>query len=445
MDRNIALENLRTIPEDLQKRIDYGIETYRKGRANILVTDSLGNPVKDAQIRFNQVGHEFKFGANLFMLDELETEEKNQKYKELFKDVFNIATLPFYWDSLEPEKGKPRYDKNSPGVYRRPSPDLCVEFCEENGIEPREHALAYDGFYPKWLYDADVQTCKMELSRRMKEIGERYGSKIPTMEVTNESWWNEGKTAIYEEDDYVEWCFKEARRHMGANKLAINETSRVWKAKGNNRDEYYMQIERALMKGAPIDAIAMQYHIFCQREDEPEYTKRAYNPEHLYKIMDSYAKFGKPLQVSEVTIPAYSWEKEDEEFQAEIVKRLYTIWFSHPAVEQIIYWNLPDGYAHVWNVEDIEKSMGDMTRGENVYYGGLMRFDMTPKPAYNTIKDLVKREWHTEGTGATDAGGNVSFRGFYGEYELEITSNGKTVTKKINLSKDCKNKFTVEI
>jgi hypothetical protein len=43
------------------------------------------------------------------MLDELETEEKNEKYKKYFAELFNMATLPFYWDTLEPEKGKPRY------------------------------------------------------------------------------------------------------------------------------------------------------------------------------------------------------------------------------------------------------------------------------------------------------------------------------------------------
>lgn len=91
------------------------------------------------------------------MLDELETEEKNELYKKYFADVFNMATLPFYWDATEPEKGKTRYDKDSPKVYRRPAVDLCIEFCEKYEIEPREHALAYNGFFPKWLYDVSVE------------------------------------------------------------------------------------------------------------------------------------------------------------------------------------------------------------------------------------------------------------------------------------------------
>ena len=63
----------------------------------------------------------------------------------------------------EPEKGKTRYEKDSVPMYRRPPIDLCIEFCEKHGIEPREHALAYDNFFPKWLYDASVPEIKIAL------------------------------------------------------------------------------------------------------------------------------------------------------------------------------------------------------------------------------------------------------------------------------------------
>ena len=86
-----------------------------------------------------------------------------------------------------------------------------------------------------------------------------------------------------------------------------------------------------------------------------------------------------------------------------------------------------------------------MTSGENYYYGGLIRFDMTPKPAYYAIKNLIEKKWHTEEEMVTNAGGKVSFKGFYGDYDVEITANGKTVNKTIrHLAKGSK-EFTVEI
>lgn len=142
-------------------------------------------------------------------------------------------------------------------------------------------------------------------------------------------------------------------------------------------------------------------------------------------------------------IPAYSWEAEDEKIQAEIIGNLYKIWFSHPNVEQIIYWNMVDGYAHLQDPdpENIKASQGDMTIGENYYHGGLLRFDLSPKPAFYTIKNLFEKVWHTEEEIITNESGKATFRGFYGEYE--ITINGKKYN--VNLGKNSDKKIIIEV
>ncbi|MBQ9807058.1 MAG: endo-1,4-beta-xylanase [Clostridia bacterium] len=430
-----------------QKATD-GIEQYRKGNGRITVADKEGKPVSNAKIKLTQKSHEFRFGANIFMLDELESEEKNEKYKKYFSDIFNMATLPFYWDTLEPERGNPRYAKNSPKVYRRPSPDLCIEFCEKHKIEPREHALAYDAFFPKWLYDAGTEEVKRELERRYAEIAELYADKIRTIEVTNEMGWKKGKTKFYDEPDFVEWCFKLAEKYFPNNQLVINEgTDAAWGDGCRATDKYYAYTEANMLKGVRIDAIGMQYHLFNKAELEYENTRLTLNPECLYKHMDLYSNFGKPLQITEVTVPAYSWKAEDEEIQAEIIEKLYSIWFSHPNVEQIIYWNLVDGYAHFWDPdpEKIKASQGDMTLGENYYYGGLLRFDLSPKPAYFRIKDLLRKKWHTETELVTDGNGSAEFRGFYGDYCANVEFGGQEVKTEFSLSKNAENSICITL
>ena len=188
-----------------------------------------------------------------------------------------------------------------------------------------------------------------------------------------------------------------------------------------------MQIERALLKGARIDGIGMQFHMFHQgsAEDVVRKTRDFYDPMRLFDVMDTYAKLGKPLQITEITIPAYSEDPGDEETQAEILRTLYRIWFSHRAMKAIIYWNLPDGYAAF-------AEPGDFSGGENLYYGGLCRFDMTPKPAYRVVRDLFGKEWRTNFE--RDVGGQFSFRGFHGTYELEATANGRTVKQEFRLN-----------
>lgn len=151
----------------------------------------------------------------------------------------------------------------------------------------------------------------------------------------------------------------------------------------------------------------------------------------------TYAKLGRRIQLTELTIPAYAREAEDEALQAEILRNLYRMWFSHPAMEGIIYWNLVDGFAAC-------AAQGDMTAGENYYHGGLVRHDFTPKEAYRVIRDLFSRTWHTELTLETDTD-ELDFKGFYGVYELEIEAGGKTVRREIHLNRDSNSCFHIVI
>ena len=197
------------------------------------------------------------------------------------------------------------------------------------------------------------------------------------------------------------------------------------------------QIERALLKGARIDKIGFQFHMFRRAEEELEAAREFYDPERIYAVMDTYARFNKPIQITEVTIPAYSGAAEDEGLQREILFNLYRMWFSHPAVEAIVYWNAIDGFA-------FGAVPGDMTAGENYYYGGLLRFDFTPKPAYEMIRDLFKKEYRTE-LEFDAPGGEAVFKGFYGDYELEIISGDRKVRQDLRLSKGLNNRFTVKL
>ena len=430
----------------MRDRIEGGIEANRKGRASITVRDAQGAPAGQVHVELKQKTHDFRFGANCFMLDELESEEKNLEYKRRFAQLFNLATVPFYWCDLEPEKGRPRFAKDSPKIYRRPAPDLCVEFCRENGIEPKLHCLNYDQWTPDWLpKDSDPQTVKRYLDERIRLIAERYRDLIPSMEVINETMCGkviperaakEGRhsTMFFDDPEIVEWSFEHARKYLPYTRLIINEATQfIWgEAYHYNRSPYYMQIERALGKGASIDSIGMQYHMFYRAEEEKTRTEKMYDPRILYAVMDLFASLGKPLQVTEITIPAYSKREEDEALQAEIIKNLFSIWFSHPAMEAAIYWNVVDGYAAF-------AKQGDMASGENYFHGALLRFDMSPKPAYLELDRLINHDWRTNM--ALDGEGQVSFRGFYGEYEALITAFGKTVPVRFHLKKGQENRF----
>lgn len=429
-DRDGVLDGFRRRASDTDARVGAGIEANRKGPMLLTFRDAEGRIPDNVHVKVVQKSHDFKYGADLFMLDEIgDSREKNEAYKERFASAFNLATVPFYWKDLEPEQGRPRYAKDSPKVYRRPPTDLCVEWCEAHGVEPKAHCLNYSGFTPDWA-KGDVGREKFLLEKRFRELAERYAGRIPMWEVTNETFWGSDDKGgnFYHEPDFVEWSFKVAERHFPANRLVINEAHcNIWDDTWNHRSRgrYYMQIERAMLKGARIDSIGMQFHMFHRAENATAATRHFYDPQCLFDVMDTYAALGRPIQITEITIPAYSDDPGDEEVQAEILRNLYRIWFSHPAMEAIIYWNVPDGYAY-------GAKPGDMSSGENYYHGGLCRFDLTPKPAYDVVKDLFGREWRTNFE--RDVGGVFAFRGFKGSYEIEATANGRTVRQAFRIN-----------
>lgn len=405
-----------------EDRIKDGIARYRKGDGKIRLLDKNGMPIAGAKVHLSLLSHAFRHGANIFMLEELETPEKNQLYREKFAQVFNLATIPFYWSDLEPEQGHPRFEVDSPRIYRRPAPDLCLAYCAERGIEPKCHCLNYDQFLPSWLAGASVETHKAALTKRFAELAERYADVIPSWEVTNETFDphfdKPQSSAFYHENDFVEWSFATAERYFSKNHLIINDYALFGDFYRGNRSAYYMQIERLLAQGAHVDAIGMQYHSFFPREREADMAKIRYNPVHLYQVLDTYAQLDKKIQITEMTLSAYNDAEEDEQVQAELLRWVYSVFFSHGAMEAIIYWNLVDGYA-AWAPQ------GDMTSGENKYYGGLLRFDMSEKPAFRVLFDLFHREWHTDLTVETDKDGYAHFNGFFGTYALAIDAKGE--------------------
>ena len=432
-----ALRYFNEQKEYTDLRVKSDIETYRKHEMQLNFRSKSGKLPEEITVRAEQKNHEFKFGANIFMLDEFECAEKNRIYREKFPECFNLATLPFYWSDLEPERGKIRFSKNSPKIYRRPAVDLCLEYCREKGIEPKCHVLNYEAFTPEWLKNASVQEMKNALEERFRSIAEHCADSIPSFEVTNETL-RQGFSKFFYEDDFLEWSYRMADRYFPKNRLIINDYNYWLPELYNNRNLYYMQIERLLKNGIThLDSIGLQFHSFFKSEQEPLQAAVRYNPEKLFKITDLYAKFGLAEQITEMTLPAYGSGAEDEYVQSEILRNIYSIFFSRPAMEAVIYWNLVDGYAAFAPV-------GDMTKGENYYYGGLLNHDMSEKPAYKTLKQLINEEWHTDATVAAK-NGTAKFRGFCGDYKITVTADGKNYERNLLLSKKANCTYTIEL
>ena len=422
----------------MEARVALDTRRNRKAFAKLHITDKEGRPVTGVKVRVDQKSHDFKFGCNLFMLDQFPDEARNQAYRKEFKELFNYGIAPFYWADFELTDGAPRMGENPPDVYRRPAPEKILRYCGENGIDVKGHPLFWHKFLPDWLPE-DRDESFYRLDRRLRELSSEYGDRIRDWDCVNESL---TRPCNYMRDtrlprDYPGSIFKKAAKYFTNNRLFINDVTEIaWDDELGELSAYHMQIENLLLKGTPVDAIGMQYHMFYTPEELEKRVGQFYNPECLFNCMDMYGSFGLPLHVSEVTVPAYGGTQENMELQARITEMLYRIWFSHEQMEGIVWWNLVDGTAAYAPFGSFD--------GENYYAGGLLNHDMTPKPVYHVLKHLIHEEWHTEEQIDSMPEAHV-FEGFFGTYDVEVELNGETVRRELHLSKYGPREFTIEI
>jgi GH35 family endo-1,4-beta-xylanase len=425
------LDELWQNPE-VEKRIESGIRANRMSDVVLSFTGADGQRLTNVTARVEQMRHEFLFGANIFMLGGFSTPEQNRQFERSFLSLLNYATVPFYWSDLEPEPGKPRFAKDSAPIYRRPPPDSVVEFCRQNGIAMKGHPLVWHQWYPKWRPN-DPQEAMQRIEQRIKEIAARYSATIPHWEVVNEP---------MERDQYAEkWCnlpegyvFRSlsmaAKAFPAETRLMLNEaTTFSWLEFKGNASPYYRLIREMLNRGAKVDQIGMQLHIFSEQAWQLALAGKRFAPADLFKVLDQYSDFDRPLHITEITIPTLPNTPDGERDQATVARNFYRLWFSHPRVEAITWWNPVDGTA---------------AKGEDKWNAGLLRKDFSPKPSFVALDGLINHDWKTVLETNSDVRGEVAFRGFHGNYTVTAKYDGKTVTKTFLLKKGISNEWNIK-
>ena len=225
MDREKILKSFIDNKEVLEKRNAEGIEKYRKGDFTLKFS-SAGKK----RITVKQVKHKFLFGCTAFMLHSFEDEKKEPVFKEKFSKLFNQAVVPFYWSDLEPKEGKVRFRKDSEHIYRRPAPDMVLEFCKEYGIEPKGHCLLWSAFLPDWLMKYSSEKKMAVVEGRFKEIADEYADKIPSWDIVNESASNYRWGAKWLFEHYDEYGLTLGGKYFSENRKILNETNEaIWR------------------------------------------------------------------------------------------------------------------------------------------------------------------------------------------------------------------------
>ena len=399
--------------------------SHRKVTARIQVKDQQGNPLRNKNVRVKQTNHKFLFGCGAFdfvpyvmmtsgMFDAAPkgTEgltganpfaaidpEILKKNTQRWLDVFNYATLPFYWGMYEREEGKP----NTELMMK------VASYLKSQGVAVKGHPLCWHTVCADWLMKYDNETILQKQLERIDREVCGFKGVIDMWDVINEvvimpifDKYDNAITRICKEKGRVgliKAVFDRAHADNPDAVLLLNDF--------NTSINYEILIDGCLNAGVPISAIGIQSH------QHQGYWGR----EKLEEVLARFEHFGLPIHFTENTLisgeimPAYiedlnDWQVEEwpstpegEERQAREIEEMYRILFSHPLVEAITTWDFRDG---MWLKAP----------------SGFLRLDHTEKPSYTMLKDLIRKEWWTDTEVVTDAEGYCSVEAFKGEYAI---------------------------
>jgi GH35 family endo-1,4-beta-xylanase len=372
------------------------IDKLRKQDLAVVVQDRNGNAVAGADIIVHQTKQAFGFGSAV--VAQKLTRPGNEQYKQLTAELFNTAVFEnnLKWQPLAGDWGEGwTVDVALKGV----------DWLTQHGIQARGHVLVWPGWknLPRSLKALEKDPAKLRaaVSAHITEVAGATRGKLVHWDVLNEPFDNHDLMDLLGEDVMVEW-FRTARAADPSAKLFINDYAILAGGPGTtpHRDNYERVIRLLLDKGAPLDAIGIQGH----------FDAGLTGPEDVLELLDRYAKFGKPIWITE-----YDVDIDDEALAAKFTRDFYTAAFSHPAVQGIIMWGFWDG-AH-WH------------RNAPLY-----REDWSLKPAGQAYRDLVLRELRTDASGKTDARGAYKTRAFLGSYALTVSSAGARKTVPLELA-----------
>ena len=397
---------------------------HRIADAGVTVLGPDGTPLRDTDVSVEQRRHDFAFGNigfDFLPLANGETDpdaaagdvetfggaslERLEQLADHWLELFNTATLPFYWGRFEPQRGKP----DTVRLKR------TAEWFTERGVSLKGHPLVWHTVTAPWLLDLPLGEIERVQRERVRREVSDFAGLIDTWDAINEvvimpvfEAEDNGITRLAYDRGRIEMirlAFEEARASNPGATLLLNDF--------DLSSAYECLIEGVLEAGIRIDALGLQTHMH----------QGYWGEEKMLAMVDRFARYGLPLHLTETTLmsghlmppeivdlndyqlPDWPTTPEGEERQADEIVRHYRSLVSHPAVQAITYWGLTDD---------------GMWLGAP---GGLVRKDGSTKPSYDALHGLLKDEWWlTPTTMRTDAEGRIPVSGFFGDYA--VTARG---------------------
>src|SRR6478736_6600657 len=255
---------------------------HRRADAVVTVLGPDGRPLPHTDVLVAQERHAFLFGNIGF--DFLDPDRASQSLADLWFDVFNAATLPFYWGSFEPVRGRPDTARLL----------TAARWFVDRGVVVKGHPLAWHTVGAPWLLDLTTDGIADAQDARIRREVADFAGVIDTWDVINEVVimpvfdkepngltrlaWERGRIPT------IRLAFDAARQTNPSATLLLNDF--------DMSTAYECLVEGVLEAGIQVDAIGLQSHMH----------QGYWGEEKTLAILDRFARFGLPLHLTETTL-----------------------------------------------------------------------------------------------------------------------------------------------
>jgi GH35 family endo-1,4-beta-xylanase len=408
-----------------RERAKERIEKHRKAPLQVQVEDESGQPVPNADVHVHMQQHRFKFGT---AITAIMTGWKREQFPYKVQPRISGGFTKWTWPQARQYRRILADNFNSvvfegafrPWVYgnndrRRKAMFASLPWLDSHDMTVRGHFLSLGLIRhrreKKWGDRPDAYKQKIfdYIDRVVPELGDR----IDEWDVIGHPVNGDPDLPDLVDDPDIHTKIMRRTRKLAPESTDLFVVEGGVLAGGANADDYYAFLKKLKRDGQAPDGIGFMTH-FESGGLKPL-------PE-LYQSMERFAPFAEKLQFTELDVNAPG----DPQLQADYMRDLMIIGFSHPKMSGIVHWGFWTG-RH-WKPT-----------------AAMWKNNFSPKPAAKMYRELVFDRWWTDVKGQTNDRGMYQTRGFLGDYQVRIRHNGDVTIKRLTLKEDgAKATVTVE-
>lgn len=312
------------------------------------------------------------------------------------EDSITAAFITTHFNSLTPEnamKMGPIHPRQN--FYYWKDADAIVAFAQRYHLKIRGHNLCWHEQTPAWLFkDANGNlVSKDTLLQRLKEhintVVKRYKGKIYAWDVVNEALDDDStkflRNSLWYQvcgDDFIAKAFIYAHEADPKAMLFYNDYNTE---RPEKRERVYKLLKKLVDSGVPVNGVGLQGHW------------SVYEPSgrDLMAAIQKFASLGLQVQITELDVSVYKWEKnvrskqpgENDRFTPELEEKQAA---KYAEIFKIFrnYRNIITGVTF-WNLSDKRTWLDNYPVPGRKNYPLLFNENMQPKKAFWQVVDFT--------------------------------------------------------